>query len=368
MTLHGLSAMAKATDWELVFLAAGCNARLLEGLAPIAEAHDTVSVIELDHAFHRLQGILNHVQHGRIRALAGQLRSLQPDLALIIQGDIEISSLGLLAAKQAGIRAVSYIPLPHNQVEKGAKLGAIRDLFGKGLYKVPDGYITISTVLAEMLREKGATARIEVVYNGIDTTGFDPRDKEASRSELRLPPAVPIVGIAGRLERKQKQQHLLIEALATAEGGCHAAFCGDGPDAAFFRGLVEKQNLQGRVHFLPWSNDLAPFYSAIDALAIPSRYEGVPLVMLEALCCGTPVIAGDRDGMKELLPSQWLFRPGSPQRFREAIETILGDPEAASDKANKLRKKVHETMTLNAFSPAFTAAVREFLPGNASQS
>lgn len=364
MTLLALDAMARRTDWQFHCLAAPVNARLMARLQELQSTFAAITVAPLPHAFHRLQGILNHVQHRRIAALARRFLAAAPDLALIIQGDMEISSTGLLAARKAGVPAVSYIPLPHNQVEKGGALGFLRDPFARHLYRVPDGFITISTVLADMLRAKGATAPISVVYNGIATDHFQPVNPDDARKTLGLPGNPPIVGIAGRLERKQKRQHLLIDAIADNAppvAGCHAAFCGDGPDRGFFSDRAASLGVSGRTHFLAWRSDLATFHSALDALAIPSRYEGVPLVMLEALCCGTPVIAANRDGMREMLPPEWLFEPGNPAAFRERIAHVLGNRDAARGHAAALQQRIRDSMTERTFGEAFTGAVEGFL-------
>ena len=364
MTLLALEAMAQHTDWELHFIACESNQRLISQLKDLAQHYHSLTVTLLPHAFHRLQGILNHFQRGRIARLAQQFESLTPDMALIIQGDIEISSTGLLAAKKAHIPAISYIPLPHNQVEKGGKHGALRDLFARHLYSVPDGFITISTVLADMLRTKGIAAPIKVVYNGIATDQYYPVDRDTARHTLKLPNDSVIVGIAGRLERKQKQQQLLLEAIASPSPPlsiAHAALCGDGQDREFLQQLSTQLGITSRTHFLEWRNDLATFYSALDVLAIPSRYEGVPLVMLEALCCGTPVVAGNRDGMKEMLPAEWLFEPGDVTGFRNAINSVISNSDATRAQIAQLQNRIHQSMTVDAFGTSFTRAVSEFV-------
>lgn len=361
MTLLAVEAIAQQKSWpvHLEFFASASNKRLTDQLQELAERFpSSVKITLLSHSFHRLQGILNHVQRSRVAQVAQQFRDSRADLALVIQGDIEISSTGLLAARKAGIPSVSYIPLPHNQVEKGGKYGAIRDLSARGLYKVPAAFITISTVLAEMLRSKGAAAPVEVVYNGIATENFAPVDRTEARTALSLPLDAPIIGIAGRLERKQKQQQLLIEAIATLPEA-HAAFCGDGQDRDYLQQLVTARGVTDRTHFLEWREDLATFYSSLDVLAIPSRYEGVPLVMLEALCCGTPVVAGNRDGMKEMLPSSWLFEPGDIAGFQRAITVVLGNEQETQKQVSDLQHRIRTTMTVEAFGNSFVSTLRQ---------
>ena len=79
---------------------------------------------------------------------------------------------------------------------------------------------------------------------------------------------------------------------------CELLFAGDGPDRMRLVKMAEKAN---NVTILPWQDNINTLYDRIDFLMLPSRYEGVPLVMLEALARGIPVIGSDVDGMKELL-------------------------------------------------------------------
>jgi glycosyltransferase involved in cell wall biosynthesis len=92
--------------------------------------------------------------------------------------------------------------------------------------------------------------------------------------------------------------------------------------------MVGEAGLGGRFAFLPWREDMTPVYSAIDVLALPSRFEGVPLVMLEALACGVPVVASDRDGMADWLPPELRFDPGreAAAGLRRAIIGATTDP------------------------------------------
>jgi len=76
---------------------------------------------------------------------------------------------------------------------------------------------------------------------------------------------------------------------------------GHGPWEPELRALAQRADVASRVHFLGWRPDLARIYGAVDWLVLPSRWEALPYVVLEALACGTPVVATPVDGAREIL-------------------------------------------------------------------
>jgi glycosyltransferase involved in cell wall biosynthesis len=310
----------------------------------------------------KLEALRNRLLSSRISDLANRFRQLNPSLVVAIQGNIEHSSLGLHAARRAGIRCASYIPVPHSNAEMGARLGAVRDLFCSHLFKLPDAFITITDEMARLLKQQGATAPIDIVYNGVDTHRFQPGDTKSACDEIGLPFEKVRVGVIGRIEFRQKQQHLLVQAIAAdpaLAASCHLVFAGDGPDISALQKLIHEQQLSGTV--LPWC-DPARLYHALDALVIPSRYEGLPLVMLEALSSGTAVLGSDRDGMKDLLPKEWRFEPNSPPALSAALTRFVQTGRAAPDSA--LVSRVRETMSLESFNRSFSSTVLRHAAGH----
>lgn len=356
MSLLGLDAVLSSSNNPVVFFATAANSRLIEKLHELAARHPHLSVMELPWHSSKLEALRNRLSPARSRSLAAMFREIAPARVVAIQGNIEHSSLAILAARAAGIPSVSYIPVPHSNAEMGAKLGAFRDRFCSHLFTLPDRFVTITDEMARMLRDRGTTAPIDIVYNGVDTNRFQPGDRTAARAALELPRGKTLLGIVGRLEFRQKQQHLLIEAVASdpeLTAGCHLVFAGDGPDAGNLRDLLANRRLSGTV--LPWC-DPARLYQALDALIIPSRYEGLPLVMLEALASGTTVIGSDRDGMKDLLPPDRRFTPNDPAALATAIRRFVKSGRPAPDP--DLVSRVRETMSLPAFNRSFATCIQ----------
>jgi len=355
MALLGVEAVLAKFTGPVHFLAAAANAKLCERVTALAAAHPQLTLEKLSYHSSKLEALRNRLQPSRVRDLALRLAQLGPALVVAIQGNIEHSSLALLAARRAAIPSTSYIPVPHTNAAMGARLGAVRDLLATPLCKLPDSFITITDEMARLLRLRGATAPIHIVYNGVDTCRFQPGDAANARRNLELPLDKILLGVIGRIEFRQKQQHLLVSAITRNPAlltSCHLVFAGEGPDVSTLQHLLRSNNIAASV--LPWC-DPAGLYHALDAVIIPSRYEGLPLVMLEALASGTAVLASDRDGMKDLLPAAWRFEPDNPAGLAAALSRFIQHGRPAP--AVALVTRVRESMSMSSFRESFAATI-----------
>lgn len=149
--------------------------------------------------------------------------------------------------------------------------------------------------------------RVTTLRNGVDVERFRPGDRAAERAALGLPAGGTLLLCVGHLIER-KGQHLLLETLArlpAAAGSSapHLLLVGSGPGESSLRSRAARLGLAGRVSFVgPVLPDALPhWYRAADALVLPSLREGWPNVVLEALACGTPVIATSVWGTPEIL-------------------------------------------------------------------
>jgi glycosyltransferase involved in cell wall biosynthesis len=237
----------------------------------------------------------------------------------------------------------------------------MRDRFNAPLFKKPDGWITISDSMKILLEERGATAPIEVVHNGIDVNRFAPHDKISTRAALGLPQNKTLLGTIGRIEFNQKQQDFLVRTFSKRwknNPAMHLVITGDGPDRGRLEALIGKLDLQQQVTLLPWQENSTLVYRALDLLIIPSRFEGVPLVMLEALACGTPVVGSARDGMKDLLPVGWTFETENGHALADVVEYVSAHWK---NDLPALQAKVRSEYTVEKFQQNFEAALDRFL-------
>ncbi len=347
MACQGVESLSEDPALDVVFAANPLNKRLTHRIAGIPNHQ----IMEAPCTTRRFQGLRNHFTQSCIRALEKEFRTLKPDLVLCVQGDIEQSSQAVLAARRAGIECVSYIAIPHRMADMGATLGALRDHTNQHLLNQPDRYITISESMKRLLIARGVKKQISVVPNGIPappTTSHIPH----STSHTTL-------GLLGRIEFKQKRQDFMVRTFCNhpeAFHDCRLLIAGNGPDEAHLKQLVSECPRCNDITLLPWQDDTESLYEQIDGLMLPSRYEGVPLVMLEALARRIPVIGSACDGMKDILPESWTFEPENEDAL---AETFSNSRPSWQDQIDEVRKKVATEMTISAFKVGFHRAVVE---------
>jgi hypothetical protein len=341
MACHGVEALAADPSLDVAFMFNPSNEKLADRLPTLGN----LQPLEAPCTTRKFQGLLNRISKKNIAALAKAFQSLEADLILCIQGEIEDSSQAVLAVRRAGIECVSYLAIPHPMQLMGAKFGGLRDRLNQYLFNQPDRYIAISESMKALLIERGVEKPISVVPNGIPAPPFQKVTAHGSRLTL---------GLIGRVEFNQKQQDFMVRTFCDFPqqfANCQLVMAGSGPDEEKLRHLIEgKENIT----LLPWQADTEAFYDSIDFLLIPSRFEGVPLVMLEALARGIPTLGSRRDGMRDLLPEAWLFDPGNGKDLATVFSKVRNSWPAV---IGPVQKKVAEEMTLESFKRNFHRAV-----------
>lgn len=171
---------------------------------------------------------------------------------------------------------------------------------------------------------------LATIPNGIPPAP-PPADRAALEAEWRLPRGRRLVVAAGRLV-EAKNYRLAIRALDEVPGAT-LALLGEGPLRTALEREAEQAGVADRVVFAGLRHDAREIIGAADAVVIPSRVEGLPLVALEALAAGTPIVATDVRGLRELLTdgeTALLVPPGSAQPLAAALRRVLDDDALAA--------------------------------------
>lgn len=215
-------------------------------------------------------------------------------------------------------------------------------------------------------QRSGIAARWSVVPNGVDVGRFGPGDADAGRAALGLDeilaPGAPLLVCVGRLCR-QKGQDVLLRAWAAVAQRLPQArlvLVGDGPD-----GPALRRQAPPSVLFAGDIEDAAPWYRAADLVVLPSRWEGMALVPLEAMACARPVVVTDVDGASESLPPglvpHGLVPAEDPGALARALTGLLGDRQLCVALGRQAHRHVRNTHDVRHTADAVAAVYRELL-------
>jgi len=241
---------------------------------------------------------------------------------IVVQGDIQQGSGFLVAAKFVGVNLTSYIPFAHSFKKMNAPGYKIKDPLAKICYKLCNNYITISDSFIKSIREYNPKAQVSVIRN------FVPAPKEKQSKYKDSSSDFVDLYIVGRVQFMHKGHDILINALSgIKDEKINLHVIGDGPDFEELKSLVEKLPANINVKFYGWLADCWEHSINADAIVIPSRFEGVPLIMLEALAREIPIIAVARDGMVDYLSEESLYLPGDNEilSLRNKIVNFTSD-------------------------------------------
>lgn len=190
------------------------------------------------------------------------------------------------------------------------------------------GLITVSSALRDRLIALGADAKkIIVLRNGVDLNFFRPTERDTLRADLGI--RGPLLLSVGNLVTS-KGHDLTLRALALL-ADVHLAIAGEGPEHAVLQKLAAELGITQRVHFLgnlPQTK-LPELYSAADVMVLASSREGWANVLLEAMACGTPVVATAVGGTPEVVTSPaagLLLHVRNPQALADAVSRLLAAP------------------------------------------
>lgn len=170
---------------------------------------------------------------------------------------------------------------------------------------------------------------IHCIPNGIDTDVFRPQDHARCRSAFGLPPDRPVMMFAAlSLAQQRKGGDLLIAALQhlpeTIRDSLVLLLVGG--DGAAIRGAIGIPSVDLGVVEQP--ETMAAAYGAADLFVSPTRADALPLVLVEAMACGTPLVAFDVGGVSALVRpgvTGYLARPEDPADLAAGIAEVLGD-------------------------------------------
>ena len=277
-----------------------------------------------------------------IRFIAEELRRTPAD---IVHAHMFASCVAAAAALDGGRSRL--VVTEHSEA---VWRGAADEALASAVYGQCAAVIAVSGAIARRLIESDGVAldRVFTVPNAIGAIGYP------SRSSSRRPKTAPVVGFIGRLRREKGVHHLLRAACSVLEAIPTARFVivGDGPERARLEGDAALFGLSAsHLQFLGERPDGPALLREFDVLAVPSvENEGTPLVVLEAVAAGVPVVASRTGGIPEQVrhgSEALLVEPGDPSALARALLEVLADPIGAERRATLAQQRLDTTFRLS---------------------
>ncbi len=227
------------------------------------------------------------------------------------------------------------------------------------VYRSASRVICVSgRVRDEVVARAGRECRTAVVYNGVDPTMFHPT--------LENPNSEPVILSIGNLIPIKGHQYLL-RAIARLKQKYPTLTCqiiGDGPELYRLAALSDQLGISGRLRFLGRQSRraVAETLRQCNVFALPSRYEGLGCVYLEAMSSEKPVIGCRGQGIEEIIhhgDNGWLIAPEDVEELSSALSTLLENATLRKRIGSMARRTVLERLTLSHQAERLTQIYRE---------
>lgn len=194
---------------------------------------------------------------------------------------------------------------------------------------------------------------VRTVHNGVPDVGVEPMPR---------PRPGAIVGAAGRLE-PQKGFDVLLRAFRDVEDAT-LVLIGDGSEREQLRSLASSLELDDRIVWQEWSDDVRSYLPAFDIFVLPSRFEGFPLVVLEALLAETAVVATNVGSVPEAVRHEetgLLVPPDDAAALAAAMRRLLADADLRRSLGGRGRRLVLDRFTAQHMAHSFRAIYNELV-------
>jgi glycosyltransferase involved in cell wall biosynthesis len=282
---------------------------------------------------------------GALREHLSAVRAFAPDIVHANQAWPWACGYGELAGllrRGTRVLAVDHLPLAVG-VPRIRKLG--RRLLARSL----SVHVAVGDRCARMVEEIVGLPRNSVlaVPNGVPPCALAPP---------RAHSAGIVIGSLGRLT-EQKDYELLVRALPMLPDA-RLVLVGDGPERPGLERVARELKVADRLNVTGWVSDAPRRLAELDVFALPSRWEGMPLSILEAMHAGLPVVATDVGSVAEVVAdgdSGYVVAPGDLATLTDRLQRLLGVPSMRHSMGERGRVLAHERYTDTAMARRYEA-------------
>lgn len=233
--------------------------------------------------------------------------------------------------------------------------------------KVSSVVVAVSTKVRNDLVSAGVDpGRVVVIPNGIKLFAPDQQERAGIREALNLHEGKIVLISVGRLIY-QKAHSVLINAMPTVLAQCPDAIlfvAGEGPLRKDLEDQITRLDLTGKVHLLGNRNDVRVLLSLADIFVLPSRWEGLPMALLEAMGAGLTVVATKVEGVEEVVQQNihgLLVPPEDPGALANALLLLIINLQLRKEMGAEARKRIAQSYTTNIMCEKYLRLMLSFL-------
>ncbi|MFO7901202.1 MAG: glycosyltransferase [Planctomycetota bacterium] len=219
--------------------------------------------------------------------------------------------------------------------------------------RIADRIACVSQLVANYAANqlKVPAEKLLVIPNGIDVQAIAKRDV-ADLTPFGVPRSQRVITCVARLAPQKGIDQLLsvaphiLGSLPTHD----LLLIGQGPQGAELRRMARRKGVADRVHFLGWQPNVVEILLASDLLVLPSRWEGMPNVLLEAMACSRPVVCTRAEGILEVLgplAQRQTVPVEKPQVLAEKVVAILREPSLGRQLGTENRRRICRHFSLS---------------------
>lgn len=289
--------------------------------------------------------------------LAQELKRLKPD---IVQANASETLRMCVFSRVFYSGSYCLIYRNANQMS-GLLKGILHKLWNQSLLSKVDGIVSVSEASKRDLKQTFSVKMpLEVIPIGID-----PEQITESLKQGRVNITEPYLIQIGGLVAEKDPLGMLSLFSKIKNQDLHLVFLGSGPLEGALQESITKLNLEKRVKLIPNQANIFPYLDRAKALVMPSKVEGLPGVILEAIYCRVPVIAYGVGGIPEVLQhgkTGWCIPPADQEAFVEAMEQVLSlDDQARKELVENAFQLVKDNYTLDRVALEFEKFYKRIL-------
>ncbi|MCI2417600.1 glycosyltransferase [Saccharopolyspora sp. K220] len=273
-------------------------------------------------------------------------------------------AVGRIAARRSGVGRIvhTYHGFPFHEFQSPLRRRAYLAI-ERGLGRITDLALCVGTGVAVEALRRGLLApdRIRTIGAAVDHD-VPTRTEQArryARRKLGLAPTDVVVGSVGRLTYQKAPEDFVAALRALGRPGVVGVWIGGGELSERMRAQAAASGV--RVVLAGERDDVAELLPAFDVFALPSRYEGLPLAIVEAMVCGVPVVATAVNAVSDVVsPGETglLVPPRRPDLLAAAVACLLDSPVLAARLARTARERVDGRYRISALADALVGAYR----------